>query len=1056
MPVYNAELTRIRQSEGQSSGTDMSSMDRATTTHSHAESVANMSKTPAAGTAKKLSTGPKLVRAEKLLTPAAFLRQKQMNDFDRRASDAQRAIPSTSASIELSEIEAARGLVIARPKSQVPRTNSDSFAPVTFSTPVQAPRPRNSRLPTANSAGVRSSISPVQIEETPVTVSVPVSDAHMETNQPSTQPPVTPPRIVPSGTNAPKSSIKQSRIPQWARDSTRKAMLGSASTATAIRPPIPEIGTPKSSLVPSTHIVSDVNPSAGPPPIPAAVGKAPTPTADRPIVTFNLTVNNNRPAASPQITQAPPSNEANPNASPVNSNRVSSTITTNKPTTNEASADELLMTDDEDQTDAARQPQMWKAVANRHATPGIQLIDNRRSQHTEPNKSLRRQLFQPRKSNGNQSQLFDEQPEPMEMADDTGADADEGDIELVSTHRRCGSQTQNVYETHPIATEQSSMDRPMSETYNKERASLRNYTYDVVNSVDGTQPNASASHAVAPESSERPVEVANVIDSVHADAMTVDEAAGGSDSSAAASSTTSDFENIPQIVSIQSLHPNHTSAMSVVVNPVQHSSPLKTMKSPESTTADNQTPTRSIRRTVLAPLSRTNNHSVRMPSLSIATSTTNALRESETFSSVLPPANFQDDIIREHSPTVVRDSINQVGFDAHSSHQHLIKLHCLIFQIISSQKNKSPRPLSLSNRSRGRNRRKNKNKSKSKEAYESDNAIDTSERIAASQNGRRTLYTKGNSDCEDNDAVSNEASSTNNNQQPSTSHAAQCEMTQMRNQIAANNSNATSKNPIESTSFEKNSISASSTVKSSEPSMNTMLNDGGPSHLSDIIEEVPEITARQADEVVSKRKKKATKASTKAKAPTKRTAKETQAPANDDSTPVPEGVRRSNRARFQNPYAVCHGDVMSRYEVACRSAVSKRRPSPIRETEPESESRTTQSKKRRVGDKTSQVTKPPAESTVSAAAKSKSKTAPKKQRTTANDRAEPTTLYPKDYWDQVLKELNWFEKLCDSKTMPSLVSQEGVYKIHTNHLDSVKIGTYIMVTIDSVCESARF
>lgn len=650
MPVFNAEITRIRPSGGQSTSTDMSSMDVATTTHAQPNSIACGSKTSAAGKAKRRSSGPSLVRPEKLLMPAALIRQKQMNDLDRRASDAQSAMPSTSAAIDLDECDEAGVIVVALPKSQLPRTISASFAPVTFSTPVQAARPKSSHLLTTNSAVSRPSISPVLIEETPVTASVPMQDAHMERNQPSVQPPMTPHRVA-----------KQTRIPLWTRDSTRKATLVAATTTSALQLPIPEIGTPKSSLAPTLKVVSDANPSARPPPIPEAVGKAPTPIVNQQTLTINLNVDN-RPAASPQC--APQTNQTDANVCPVNSNRVTSTIPTKKQTTNEPS-DELLMTDDEenDQMNEARQLPMWKAVSNRHATPGVNLNENRR---IEPNKSLRRQLFHPRKSNSNQSQSADEQPEqpePIDLTDDeVAAGADEGVAELVNTHRKSRSQTRKTHDTHSIALEQSTANRPMSQTYDKERASLRNYTYDVVNSVNGSQPNASASHAMEPESSGRPSVVGNDDNPVN-DAMAVDEALGGNDSSTNASSTSSNYENIPHIVSVQYLHPNHANAISIVLDSVQQSSPTKPMKSPESTTTDNRTPNRLSRRTVLAPLSRTNNQSVRLPSLSIATSTTNAVRESETFTSVLPPENFQDDIITEHSPTVVRDSIKQVSVD---------------------------------------------------------------------------------------------------------------------------------------------------------------------------------------------------------------------------------------------------------------------------------------------------------------------------------------------------------------------------------------------------------
>lgn len=641
----------IRPSSGQSDSTDMSTIDVSTTPQQ--DSIVCSTSTTAAGNTKKRSVGLTLVRQETLLTPAAIVRQKQMNNFDRRSSGAQRAMPSTSAVIDLNNIDlTGPAMVLARPKSRLTQTVSDDFNPETFSTPMQRKRAQISHSPT-NPSIVRQLISPVLIEETPATASLPVQ---ITTNQPSTQPPATPLQIATSAVIAPKSTTKHSKIPQWARDSVRRTTLITTSTICTQRLPVLENATPKSSHVATSPALESIaNLVPRPPPVPAAVEKSPTTLARPPTVTFNVTVNN-----TPAASQAPQVPHTKTNTSPVNSNRVSSTIKTNKPTTNKQTTiepmHEILLTDDEDDNhiEEARQPQMWKAVASRHATPGMYLNENRRSEHIEPDKSLRRQLFQARNSSINQSQSIDKQPESDGMVNNGD---DECVLVNVRSPGRKSSQAHNLYETHSIANEQSTSHRPLSVTYDKDRASLQNYTYDVVSprrrsqSIQNTSAqDVSESQTEMPESSGIPSEVIlhSIDNTTEKDVM--DGANGGNDSSTNASPTSSSFENIPQ-----------TNSTNQVQNPAQQSKPAaNTMKSPESTTP--HTPTRSTRRNVLTPLPQTNNHSIRLPSLGIATSTTNALRDSETFSSILPPANFQDDqIITEHSPTIVRQSIEHVS-----------------------------------------------------------------------------------------------------------------------------------------------------------------------------------------------------------------------------------------------------------------------------------------------------------------------------------------------------------------------------------------------------------
>lgn len=646
--MYHAEFTRLRESNGQSSSTDMSSLDGPNSAAcSRNDAVASTSN------AAKRSTGPTLVRQKNTNDPAALIRQKQINDCDRRAN----AKPSTLAAIDVNENDVARQMYCARPKSAVAGNSSDPFTPSTFSTPLAGTRPQASQLPT-NSVIDRPSISPVLVDE-PLTASVPIHDAQTMANKPSARPPTTPLRAPDNEINAPKSATKQSRIPQWARESTKKATQTAPIAATALRLPIHESAAPKSVRIPSPRTVSDVNPSARPPPNPENIDKAqtPTPSARVPIVTFNVTVNNT-PAASQaaqrtQTSQTPRPNEVNANVSPVNSNRVTSTMATNKSTTNHL-PNEILLSDDNDdnQIDEVRPTPIWKSVVNRHATPGIQLIENRCS---EANKSSRRQLFQARSNASNESQRIDEQPEPREL--DVNTAADDNDCVIINVI----TQRSNIYETHSIVTEQSTVDRSITRTQDKERTSFRNHTYDIsTGPIVGSQPtqqsrNASASQIDEPEPSGMPSDaILNSIDSnsMH-DVVVVDGSQGSNNSSAASSFTSSNFGNHIQIVSVQSLHPNYN------VNP------SKPMKSSEFTTTGNQTSIRNSQRPALMQSFSVNNHSVRLPSLSVATSTTNALRESETFTSIPPPPHFQDDeddqTIEEHSVSVGREMIQKVS-----------------------------------------------------------------------------------------------------------------------------------------------------------------------------------------------------------------------------------------------------------------------------------------------------------------------------------------------------------------------------------------------------------
>lgn len=630
MPEYHPEITRIRRSDGRSRTAPSASNEQQMSAERSGRKIA-----------ASLSTAT-LLHTDKLLTPLEVIRQKHMNNCDKRASNAHRAMPSTSTAIDLNADDSIGNMIIALPKSQVKKKMTGAFYPTLFSTPNQP------QINQKNPPDVRPSISPVLVQATPAAELVPAQDAHMMAKQRSAQPATSISIQVPaSSVNAPLLSTAKkahpSRIPHW---SNAKKSIPTA------------IWTPRSRIaghVSAAEIVYAGNTPNRPPQIPAAVAKPPIQSTVAPTVTVNLTVNN-----VPAVSQAPQSshvalqqiqtNETNANASPINSNRVTSSVESKRKS--HQSVSEPLLTDDDDdsQTDETGLP-VWKTVANRHATPGVQKNDKRPS---EPNKSMRRQLFQPRNNKGNQAKSIDEQQEPRRLVDDaTAAAVDE--------------PQRNSYEKCSVITEHSTTDRPLSQTYDKDESSLSNRTYDIMSSGDGGQsmqnnaPNIVALQTEEPESSGLPSEVvldlndqSNIGVHLMADGNVLNEANGGSDSSAAASSTASNIDNRMQILNVQSVHGKSTDRE-------LNSLLFKAIKSPESTTTNNPTNRRRSQRIVLTPLPKCNNHCEHSISQSIATSTTDQLRESETFSSICPPPNFCDDpVITEHSPSTGRKQILQV------------------------------------------------------------------------------------------------------------------------------------------------------------------------------------------------------------------------------------------------------------------------------------------------------------------------------------------------------------------------------------------------------------
>lgn len=331
----------------------------------------------------------------------------------------------------------------------------------------------------------------------------------------------------------------------------------------------------------------------------------------------------------------------------------------------------IVLTDDEDDdvpNEKEKAPH-WKSVAQRNATPFLPPGESRRSEQVESNKSRsrQRQLFTDSNDSSEHSRPIDEQPDPRELSPDVNVDNGAISVSVQRTKRTLHSR--NPFETHSIVTEPSVADPKMSNTYNKDRLSLRNHTYDIVNSVRGSQPNRDGTVTIAPtpendvpEPSGMPPEPAsasNSIDDRENGVGATVEAHGGGNSSSASSAPSSTYNSLPHNKSVGSPHKNHSNVDPILV---LHTSVSKTFKSPESTTNDNnRTSNRkpSHRPTSLLSTAQ-NNRSIACASMTAMS----ALRESETFSSLLPPANFQDNsIITEHSEAEaeVRETMEQVN-----------------------------------------------------------------------------------------------------------------------------------------------------------------------------------------------------------------------------------------------------------------------------------------------------------------------------------------------------------------------------------------------------------
>lgn len=344
-----------------------------------------------------------------------------------------------------------------------------------------------------------------------------------------------------------------------------------------------------------------------------------------------------------------------------------------------------------------------------------------------------------------------------------------------------------------------------------------------------------------------------------------------------------------------------------------------------------------------------------------------------------------------------------------------------------SAKNKSSARISPPKSKRRRRRRNVESRSKTNINDESIDSNSDDEQILVSQNGRRILYTKGYSDCED----AEDASNTNANNQPSTSHAAMRELNQMNIETVASSSEVTSGKPNENISLKKNAIMANST-------MNTLAANGTPHHLTDIAEESsPATNAAEIEKTTQCVKPKRAQKTTKPKAPkgaaVRRTRSSLQTDAidtnvnNEIEANTSQTLRRSCRERRANPMILQIQKLYNSVQIK-----QKRKPTASREKETAAESANdaaSKEKRRRVDSSNKNTNAPAANNTTRVHAKTRSKATA----TATTDTAHPNANHSTAYLCQMASSCGWFNDLCNPyKTMPQLTNQEGIYKILTN------------------------
>lgn len=653
------------------------------------------------------------VRGSVHMTPAEIVRQKQVQQC---ASSALH--PGISAAVE----------------------KAGKFNPLEASTPVRGNKRPSVFAATPLSSGGEE-LSPVrETNEGNVVAAVAAETTPTATSQ-SSQPP-------------PLRSVVSSRLPVYQRSMTsasrntptRNAAHGNLEKTPVGNPPQRDGETPKTggeaNIATASRALAN-NPSLNP----APDSRRSSPATVAPVITVNMHINNTPTCAPPPGAQrdgalAPPS-----------------ALNELKPSETSAKPPSRLLTDDE-------------GDAGNDTNDSSQIHESPKSAHGDPNRS-RRQLFQLTDDAENEAEQL---PEPSSISAQRGRSVRAKNFyDISKTHSRSiagatssralASPKNGTYDVSAgaAATEGSGSAAQFGQTYNKSAISLRNHTYDVLTSTargvsdrltfarndsEDADRNAPGNHTYDVHASRKSSRINSraasaASTSVARPRRAADEpvAPGGGDESISSSQVSPEHEHDDSEVAADaevarvtgqpatngssdrsSLSSTGSSAKENASRGVSSSRPAvaNKLKSPIASTSrdvlPNQMNMRSMRvmlsplpQRYLSPIHRNNKSAPRV-------------RESETFSGVLPPFNFRDEeIIIDRSPTAMRKSLK-------------------LIKEMKEREEKAP-PAKLTKRKS----RKRRTEVESDEQDDSEYLSQTS--------GRRKLYTKGDSEIEGNGPI---------------------------------------------------------------------------------------------------------------------------------------------------------------------------------------------------------------------------------------------------------------------------------------------------------------
>lgn len=625
---------------------------------------------------------PRVTRSSTHLTPAEIVRQKQMKQLENRVS------------------------------TNGPMPNPVPFTPNVASTPIR--NPQNARQSIFQQFE-RDDLSPIHDTEQDVEPVGTKEKTPEATPQPSQPPPI-------------RQNVS-SRLPVFQRigntsnkpTATNVDKTPVSSTQNEVnRPPVETPKTTGETNIATTSRALAANI------IPVSPAKD-TPATAAPVITLNMNVNNTPTYNSPAPNQSP-RKESSKMPQPGSSQLIQpGTSRTPEPgpsniqrTQNKSKNQEKLLTDDEN--DTGNETNDSNNRNNDQESP--------RSSHNDSNRS-RRQLFQ------SQEELHDGDDENDSLPKQTNVTQQRSrnsrvrnfyDVSKVSnilmnsatTSKNRLSLKNGTYDiTSPrVLIDASSVVNHMGQTYDKSRASLKNHTYDVHTSTKSVNRNTRG-NSIITSTFVRETRCSTTSQTNKDNHNLDDDSERAADAEVArvtgypSSNRHSDRSSISSTNS-SSKENNQQSAKEL------NSVLQKTLRpSTSNTTLANQRNTRSayVR---LSPLPKklTQNASIRIDSLRI--------RPSETFSSLMPPQQFRDEVlIHELSPNTQRRSIQNV-------------------QKIIEMKKTSPLA-STSQLSTKRVKRRTRKRQKESDSDEHDDVGTLSQ-----SSGRRKLYTKGHSDIEDN------------------------------------------------------------------------------------------------------------------------------------------------------------------------------------------------------------------------------------------------------------------------------------------------------------------